>query len=74
MTRRSVAAQLTALETRKRAGVRNFVVGMSDPPTAEELEALALAEAEGLPFMIMPPVCATVEEWLAQVKVDGLTA
>ena len=54
MTRRSVAARLTALETRKRAGVRNFVVGMSDPPTAEELEALALAEAEGLPFRPLP--------------------
>ena len=43
----------------------SYVLHLSTPPLPEELAAIEKAKIEGRRFAVLPRVCASVEEWLA---------
>lgn len=64
MTGRNIALRIAKLEDAKGAKRRRqYVYHVSDPPTAEEQEAIDSATG---PIIIMPYPCKTVEEWVTK--------
>jgi hypothetical protein len=64
MIARGIAGRIVKLEQVRRPR-SSYVLRLSSPPTLEELAAIEDAKSEGRRFAILPPVCTSVEEWLA---------
>jgi hypothetical protein len=43
-----------------------YVIRLSDPPSSQEQLQMTACRLMGQPFAIMPPVCATVDEWIGR--------
>lgn len=61
---RNLASRIAKLEDAKGAKPRRqYVYHVSDPPTAQEQEAIDSATG---PIIILPHPCKTVEEWVTK--------
>lgn len=49
-----------------------YVVRASDPLTADDLRAMAIARTIGHPFAVLPRKCATVADWVARYGQETL--
>ena len=61
---KGIAGRIARLESYRRPR-SSYVLHLSTPPRLEELAAIESAKSEGRRFAILPPVCTSVEEWLA---------
>jgi hypothetical protein len=61
---KGIVGRIARLEQYRRPR-SSYVLHLSTPPTSEELAAIEKAKSEGRRFAVLPPKCASVEEWLA---------